>query len=280
MSARRPRNSPRLPEDRRAARSRRVRVRRSVCGAAARGLRVPLRPRAAQARRGVPPVHAASARRGLPALPLPHALDVRRPDPPGSRGLGPRQRIQVPSGTALRSTIGRSDQSACEYRTGHAVTLAPIELVEAQYHDRDLLSLDLPRDTRPAAVIRLRLRASAGLLFEEIETDDLALYLRGSGNLPTAPLRADRRPHHRHPRAPHAASPGVDRPPAPILPPPDGIRRRRGAPPGRAPDFPGLPAPPGVFRVPRAVPVPRDLGAPPRVRAVRFTLDRDPLSAR
>jgi type VI secretion system protein ImpG len=65
------------------------------------------------------------------------------------------------------------------------VTLAPIELVEAQYHDRDLLSLDLPRDTRPAAVIRLRLRASAGLLFEEIETDDLALYLRGSGNLPT-----------------------------------------------------------------------------------------------
>jgi type VI secretion system protein ImpG len=93
--------------------------------------------------------------------------------------------FEVPRGTALRSTIGRSDQSACEYRTGHAVTLAPIELVEAQYHDRDLLSLDLPRDTRPAAVIRLRLRASAGLLFEEIETDDLALYLRGSGNLPT-----------------------------------------------------------------------------------------------
>ena len=90
----------------------------------------------------------------------------------------------VPCGTALRSSIGRSDQSACEYRTGHAVTLAPIELVEAQYHDRDLLSLDLPRDTRPAAVIRLRLRASAGLLFEEIETDSLAFYLRGAGNLP------------------------------------------------------------------------------------------------
>ena len=91
----------------------------------------------------------------------------------------------VPRDTALRSSIGQSDQSACEYRTAHELTLAPIELVEARYHDRDLLSLDLPRENRPAAVIRLRLRASAGLLFEEIETDKLALYLRGSGNLPT-----------------------------------------------------------------------------------------------
>ncbi len=91
----------------------------------------------------------------------------------------------VPRDTALRSTIGRSDQSACEYRTAHDVTLTPIELVEAQYHDRDLLSLDLPRDARPAAVVRLRLRASAGLLFEEIETDKLAIHLRGAGNLPT-----------------------------------------------------------------------------------------------
>lgn len=91
----------------------------------------------------------------------------------------------VPRDTSLRSTIGRSDQSACEYRTAHEVTLAPIELIEAQYHDRDLLALDLPRDTRPASVIRLRLRASAGLLFNEIEIDDLALFLRGSGNLPT-----------------------------------------------------------------------------------------------
>jgi type VI secretion system protein ImpG len=70
-------------------------------------------------------------------------VDVRGPDPPDLEDSGLASGFEVPRGTALRSTIGRSDQSACEYRTAHAVTLAPIELVEAQYHDRDLLSLDL-----------------------------------------------------------------------------------------------------------------------------------------
>ncbi|USN99064.1 MAG: type VI secretion system baseplate subunit TssF [Phycisphaeraceae bacterium] len=91
----------------------------------------------------------------------------------------------VPRGTALRSMIGRNDQTACEYRTAHELTLAPIELVEAQYHDRDLLSLELPRDVKAAAVIRLRLRASAGLMFSEIEVDQLPLLLRGAGALPS-----------------------------------------------------------------------------------------------
>ena len=34
----------------------------------------------------------------------------------------------VPRGSALRSNVGRGDQTACEYRTGHDVTLWPIEL--------------------------------------------------------------------------------------------------------------------------------------------------------
>ncbi len=90
----------------------------------------------------------------------------------------------VPRGTALRGNIGRNDQTACEYRTAHTLTLTPVSLIEAQYHERDLLSLELPRDTRPDAVIRLRLGASAGLMFSEIEADTLPLFLRGSGNLP------------------------------------------------------------------------------------------------
>lgn len=90
----------------------------------------------------------------------------------------------VPRGTALRSMIGRHDQTACEYRTAHEVTLAPIELVEAQYHDRDLLSLELPRDIKAGAVIRLRIRATAGLMLDEIEIDRLPIHLRGSEGLP------------------------------------------------------------------------------------------------
>ncbi len=90
----------------------------------------------------------------------------------------------VPRNTALRGSMGKSDQTACEYRTAHEITLAPIELVEAQYHDRDLLSLDLPKDVKASAVLRLRLRASAGLLFEEIEVDTLPVFFRGTDSIP------------------------------------------------------------------------------------------------
>ena len=40
---------------------------------------------------------------------------------------------KVPRGTALRSVLGRGEQTACEYRTGQEVTLWPIELEHAEY---------------------------------------------------------------------------------------------------------------------------------------------------
>ena len=39
----------------------------------------------------------------------------------------------VPKGIALRGNLGKGEQTACEYRTAHDLTLWPIELIEAEY---------------------------------------------------------------------------------------------------------------------------------------------------
>jgi len=92
---------------------------------------------------------------------------------------------KVPRGTALRSVLGRGDQTACEYRTGQDVTLWPIELEHAEYtgYVGDLTELNLP--ARPRGSLRLKLKTTAGLKFSELALDELTLFLRGSDDQPT-----------------------------------------------------------------------------------------------
>lgn len=92
----------------------------------------------------------------------------------------------VPRGTALRSLPGRGDQGVCEYRTAHATTLWPLELVQARYqrYGGEYGDADLPGIERVRAGIRLRLRATAGLKFSQLSLDTLRLHLRGSDALP------------------------------------------------------------------------------------------------
>jgi len=92
---------------------------------------------------------------------------------------------KVPRGTALRSVLGRGDQTACEYRTGHDVTLWPIELEHAEYtgYVGDLTELNLP--ARPRGSLRLKLKTTAGLKFSELALDELTLFLRGGDDQPT-----------------------------------------------------------------------------------------------
>lgn len=87
----------------------------------------------------------------------------------------------VPRGAVMRSVLGRGEQTACEYRTCHPVTLFPVELVRAQYtgYLADLGDVrELGRRT-PRAALRLRLRAMAGLTFSSLALDRLPLYLKG-----------------------------------------------------------------------------------------------------
>lgn len=91
---------------------------------------------------------------------------------------------RVPRGTALRSLLGRGEQTACEYRTAHEVTLWPMELTHAEYtgYVADLGDLRLPKRARGA--LRLKLRTTAGLNFSDLTLDDLTLFLRGADELP------------------------------------------------------------------------------------------------
>jgi len=85
----------------------------------------------------------------------------------------------IPRGTMLRGQIPAREQTACQFRTAHNVTLWPIEVADARYvvqaADLPLNALALAEPVR--GILRLRLRTAASLPFEEIALDRLNLFL-------------------------------------------------------------------------------------------------------
>lgn len=66
----------------------------------------------------------------------------------------------VPRGASLRTPLGKTDRTACEFRTAHPVTLWPIQVVEAKYlSGASALSVRGTGSQTPRAAIRLRLKA-------------------------------------------------------------------------------------------------------------------------
>ena len=103
-------------------------------------------------------------------------LGVDTADPNLARGFA------VPRGTALVSELPRGQDTHCEFRTAHAVTLWPIELVSAQYfsYAPDLPLAQLPQVQGANGVkggLRIRLRAGGGMGFNQLGLDRLALYI-------------------------------------------------------------------------------------------------------
>jgi type VI secretion system protein ImpG len=91
--------------------------------------------------------------------------------------LGPT----LPRGSALMSQPGKAGTTACEFRTGHALRLWPLEITQAEYFHQagDLPMAGLPAWKRYRAGLRLRLRTTAKLDFGQIALDDLRLHLTG-----------------------------------------------------------------------------------------------------
>jgi type VI secretion system protein ImpG len=118
------------------------------------------------------------------AAPVPSMAVVQfQPDlAEGSLAAG----FTLPRGTILRSTLGRGDQTACEYRTAQPTTLWPIEIVEARYsaYTGEIAGVDLATLGPVRSFLRIRLRSTAGLKFKELALDRLTLHLRGSDALP------------------------------------------------------------------------------------------------
>lgn len=93
----------------------------------------------------------------------------------------------IPRGAELYSVLGKGEQTSCEYRTAHPVTLWPLEITEAQYFagKEPVALLDLPDLHKVRAGVRLRLRTTLpGLPFSKLPLERLPLYLHGSEALP------------------------------------------------------------------------------------------------
>jgi type VI secretion system protein ImpG len=96
------------------------------------------------------------------------------------------QGYSLARGSALHGMLGKGDQTACEFRTAHEVTLWPVALTQARYAacGSQLDGIDLGRLGPVKAALRLRLRCGAGLSFAELALDRLPLFLRGSEATP------------------------------------------------------------------------------------------------
>ena len=116
--------------------------------------------------------------------PIPSMAMVQfQPDPSeGSLAAG----VAVPRGSALRSMLGKGEQTACEYRTAHEVKLWPVEIKEAEYfrYSGAAASLGVPALPGVKAGLRIRLKTTGGLRFNQIALDRLPLHLRGTDEVP------------------------------------------------------------------------------------------------
>jgi len=85
---------------------------------------------------------------------------------------------------SLRSRIGKGDQTACEYRTAHDVTLYPLEISSVEYQTRGLAAFLAPTAQGDKAGLRIRLKCSGGLSFNKLNLDKLTFYLHGPDETP------------------------------------------------------------------------------------------------
>ncbi|AJY12571.1 type VI secretion system baseplate subunit TssF [Burkholderia dolosa] len=90
----------------------------------------------------------------------------------------------VPRHSVLRSAIAPGEQTACEFRSGHEITLWPIEIVDAKLTAVPPDLPDLERSLLPhlrlRGALRLRLRTVGEIKFSQIDgLDRLSLYIGG-----------------------------------------------------------------------------------------------------
>jgi type VI secretion system protein ImpG len=98
----------------------------------------------------------------------------------------------VPRGTTLYSIQGPDDVTACEFRTAYDVVLLPVEVTSATYFsfapDLPLNSLALGSPIKGG--VRIRLKTTAGVKFDETSIDRLCFYLGGRDDVANRLLEA------------------------------------------------------------------------------------------
>lgn len=89
---------------------------------------------------------------------------------------------ELPRHTILRGRMIKGEQTACEFRTGHAVTLWPIKITEAAIGPVPAeIAHAMPAVARQAkSAITIKLEAVGGARFAEMPLDRLELFLSGA----------------------------------------------------------------------------------------------------
>ena len=109
--------------------------------------------------------------------PVPSMVVARmRPDP-----LDPNltKGFTLKRGTALNAELMRGQNTRCEFRIAHDVTLWPIEIASVQYftHAPDLPLAHLPVARQLKGGLRIKLKLHGGLAFKQLKLDRLPLYI-------------------------------------------------------------------------------------------------------
>lgn len=116
--------------------------------------------------------------------PLPSITVVQlTPDPTDTSTA---EGFRLERGTALRSGLGAEMQTGCEFRTAQDVVLYPLEVARAEYlgSRAALASLGIKPGREVAAGIRLELKTLGGVQVNQLQLDELPLFLAGSGHIP------------------------------------------------------------------------------------------------
>jgi type VI secretion system protein ImpG len=85
----------------------------------------------------------------------------------------------VPRGSAIVSELARGQDTHCEFRTAHDVTLWPVELRDVSCFSQaaDLSLARVPAAQRTRGGLRIRLRCGGGLLFNQLGMDRLQFHV-------------------------------------------------------------------------------------------------------
>jgi len=98
---------------------------------------------------------------------------------------GLQKPLTLPRGTALEGEPSALSPTRCQFRTGHPVTLTPLEVRSAEHfiNAADLSLSSLALKERPRGGVRLRLGLPAGQTFQALGLDALSFYLGGPSDV-------------------------------------------------------------------------------------------------
>lgn len=109
--------------------------------------------------------------------PVPSMLVARLVVDPTDPNLG--QGYRIPRGSAIHSTLPRGQDTLCEFRTAHELTLWPLTITQVQYFSQaaDLSLTRWPPARAARGGLRIRLRAGEGFAMHQLALDRLAFHI-------------------------------------------------------------------------------------------------------